>query len=121
METAVVGIPLECSIEQILGASLQQLCELDDAGWLARLEPILKVQEGIFASIPKKQPGVTTIPGSKSRAPGIPPVMRAGRDPVALLKSGMSPEQAQMTMLASMGVKFTPEMLLALKQVKKPV
>lgn len=118
METALTPLPIESSIEQILGASLQQLCDLDDAGWLARLEPILKVQEGIFASIPKKQPGASTIPGSKGRVP-TSPAMRAGRDPVALLKAGLSPEQAQMTMLANMGVKFTPEMLLALKG-KKP-
>jgi len=114
-------LPLECSIEQIVGATKKQLLELTDEEWLLRLDPILKQQEAIFATLPKQRAGAASIPNSKL-GKGMkpePPKMRAGRDIAGMIKAGMSPEQATISFLTDAGVKFTPEMILEMKKGKK--
>lgn len=113
------ALPLECTIEQLLGASLEQLESMSDEEMAKRLEPILKTQEQIFLQLPSKKSSTavvarpSTVPGAKM------PAIRPGVDIRAAMNQGMTAQQIAVAQMAAAGIQLTPEMLLAMKEGRK--
>lgn len=105
----------ECTIEEILGWSLEELKSKTPEQWQEILKPALAAQEQIFADISKRTKTPTTV-----RPSGFQPQQRLPKEKSAseLLKQGLSPKQAMIAELTARGIKVTPEMLMSLKETK---